>query len=820
MLNISARKSLLVFLLLSWAIAGIAIPGAITTRLSADSNEPPIIVAVYPTALPNATNTYITITGQNFAPTPTLTLGSVLLSDVTFVNSQTLTALVRWGLEPGNYPLTVTNPDGQSDTKDNACTVYQEDENWSSAGPYGGNITGIFIDPANPNRVYADANSSGLFVSDDAAAHWSLLYLDPMPTELAFQTCEGNRYLYLGAHDSLMRSSDDGATWERFIPPGTEEWYGSIEYHPAVNPAEPTALYVGITHLNTSGGLFKYNCTTGTWTRPYPFNLPVTAIAFEGSDHIYFGTRDGKFYASADGGNTWAEPVTVASYVGPIAIDSFPNGNGVHNIWVAANGMGVGFQSVFLSQDGGESFQPVSNLPSGTMANFTAIHPFAQGVMWLATGFGVFFTTDNGAHWSSLGVPWTWHLALFPDPQVPEDWTQTTVYAATWKGVYKNTDGGQTWEVANQGLTGIIPEAMAVNPQNPDVAYASTPSLGIIKTYDGGRHWQVLSIPFAGYGNQIVVDPFAPQTIYIPREFCDTGACLYISQDGGETYQEVVLPRPAGLFGEWWGSIKVLTPDPERPGRLLVGATFGEHPTHVGYGVIYVRESADTEWQVVKVLPGSEIRDLYFDPHNPQRVYAGTDLGLYRSQDRGVTWEQMSLPADLKHIGPVVVHPDQANVIYIYNWCAAGEDTRPQGIYISQDGGATWRPLTDQNGNQVYGGPVWEMAFAPVGPRVFHIATFSGLYRSLDDGHTLTPVEGLPGQANVRTLVFGHDVGLNGDERLVTYVGTTGGYRITHSANLATVYATRTDLMGAGIYRSITMFRYDQHIYLPLIVRR
>ena len=817
MVNISARKLLLVFLPLFWATVGIATLSATTIHLSADSSEPPMIAAVYPKELPNATNTYITVTGQNFAPTPTLILGSAVLSDVTFVDSQTLTALVRWGLEPGNYPLTVTNPDGQSDTKDDACTVYPEDAIWSSAGPYGGNLTGIFIDPANPNRVYAGAEFSGLFVSNDAAAHWSLLYLDPMPTELTFQTCGGIRYLYLGAHDGLMRSSDDGATWERFIPPETEGWYGSIEYHPAVNPAEPNTLYLGIVHLNTSGGLFKYNCTTGTWTRAYPSNLPVTAIAFEGSDHIYFGTRDGKFYASADGGNTWAAPVTVASFVGHIAIDPFLNGSGVHNIWVAANGFGVGFQGVFLSQDGGQSFQPVSNLPPGAMVNFTALHPLAQGVIWLATSFGVSFTTDNGAHWSSLGLPWTWQLALFPDPQVPEDWTRTTVYAATWKGVYKSTDGGQTWEVANQGLTGIIPEAMAVNPQNPDVAYASTPSLGLIKTRDGGEHWQALNILFAGFGNQIAVDPFAPQTVYIPRESCDTGACLYISPDGGETYQEVVLPRPAGLSGEWWGSVKVLTPDPERPGRLLAGATFGEYPTHIGYGVIYVRESADAEWQIVKVLTGGEIRDLYFDPHNPQRVYAGTDVGLYRSQDRGATWEQLSLPVDLKRISLVAVHPDQADVIYIYNWCAAGEDTRPQGIYISQDGGATWGPLTDQNGNQVYGGPVWEMAFAPVGPRVFYIATFSGLYRSLDDGHTLTPVEGLPGQANVRTLVFGHDVGLNGNRRLVTYVGTTGGYRITHSANLAGVYAARTDLMGAGIYRNIIVFRY---IYLPLIIRR
>lgn len=817
MLNIFTHKMLLIFFPLFWAIVVTATPYVKTTCLSAGFNKPPIIESVYPKELPNATNMYITVTGQNFVPTPTLALGSAVLENVTFVDSQTLTALVRWGLEPGIYPLTVTNPDGQSDTQEDAYTVYLEDVGWSSAGPYGGHLTGIFVDPANSDRVYADAEFSGVFVSNDAAHQWSLLYLDPAPAEMAFQTCEGIRYLYLGAHDGLMRSSDDGATWERLIPPETAEWYGSIEYHPAVNPDEPNVLYLGTVHINISGGLFKYNCTTATWARAYPHNLPVTAVAFKGSDHIYFGTRDGKFYASSDGGSTWTDPVTVASTISHIAVDPFPNESGVHNIWVAANWMGVGFQGAFLSQDGGQSFLPVSNLPPSTMANFTAIHPFAQGVIWLATSFGGSFTSDNGAHWFSLNLPWVWRFALRPDPQTPGDWTRTTVYAATLKGVYKSIDGGRTWEAANQGLTGIVPESMAVNPQNPDVAYASTPSLGTIRTFDGGQHWQSLSVPFAGFGNQIAVDPFTPQTVYIPKEFCDTGACLYISHDGGETYQEVILPRPAELFGEWWGSIRVLAPDPELSGRLLAGATFGQHPTQVAYGVIYVRENASADWQVVKVLAEGEIRDLYFDPHNPQRVYAGTAVGLYRSQDRGVTWEQVSLLEGLNHIGPVVVHPADANIIYIYNWCPPGEDTRYQGIYISQDGGMTWGPLTDQNGNQVYGGPVWEMAFAPVGPRTFYLATYGGLYRSSDGGHTLAPVEGLPGQANVRTLVFGHDIGLNGNERLVTYVGTTGGYRISLGAEGAVARTASVGLMGAGIYRSSTVFYYA---YLPIVMQR
>ncbi len=233
------------------------------------------------------------------------------------------------------------------------------------------------------------------------------------------------------------------------------------------------------------------------------------------------------------------------------------------------------------------------------------------------------------------------------------------------------------------------------------------------------------------------------------------------------------------------------------------------------YGAIYVRDDFSAEWRIVLVLSGGVLY-LYFDPHNAQRVYAGTAAGLYYSEDRGETWEQMDLPPGLNYISVLTVHPDDPNVLYIHNWVAPGGDLSKQGIYISQDGGATWALLTDPNGRSIYPGPVWEMGFAPVGPRIFYIATFDGLYRSLDDGHTITPVEGLPGEANVQALAFGYDVGLNGNQRLVIYVGTTGGYRIAPSDTGKVAKVVQTSLMGAGIYRSITMFH---NIYLPLVKR-
>jgi len=792
-----------------------------TVRSSANLAAPPTILDVNPNELPNATNMYITITGDNFVPTPTLALGIAPLRDVTFIDSHTLAALVPWGLSPGSYTLTVVNPDGQSGAKENAILVYQESSDWESNGPYGGFVTGVFIDPHNISKIYACAWSSGLFVSSDSAGNWQPVYINPMPTELVFQYYDGERHLYIGGNDGLMHSANDGLTWEQFIPDEVELWRDPFDFHAALNSAEPDAVYLGVSGnpgTVNGGGLFKYSYLIGDWTKIYPNDLHVMSVAFSPSDpdRIYFGTREGQFYASPDGGITWADPVTVSTHIQNIAVDPFLNSGSAHNIWVATNGFGYLGNGAFLSQDDGFTFQRINNLPNpDAWVNSITIHPIIPGMIWLATNDGGYVTIDNGLHWSSVsgGLPQVWRFALQPDPGAPADPAQMTVYAATSAGVYKSVDGGQTWQASNQGLAAVIPESLAVNPQNPDEAYASTPSLNILKTIDGGRNWQSLDIPFAGWRARMAVDPFTPRIVYFPGG-CHN-PCVRVSPDGGTNYQTVVLQRPAEIPDDWGGYVTVIIPDPEQPGRLLAGAMFGQYLVQDTYGVIYIRENAVADWQVVKVLAG-QVKYIYFDPHNSQRVYAATDAGLYRSQDRGETWNRLDTPESLKHISLVTVHPEYANVIYIYNWAAPGEDLSVQAIYISQDDGATWALLTDEEGNRVYTGPVWEMGFAPIGPRIFYIATFDGLYRSMDNGHTITPVEGLPGEANVQALGFGYDLGLNGNERLVIYVGTTGGYRIAPSSNDKVSKVVQTGLMRAGIYRSSTVFH---NIYLPFVSR-
>ena len=107
----------------------------------AASLDAPTVTAVDPASAPNDLDPPIVITGTGFTAGMTVTLGNTQLPDAGWVSSTTLTATVPWGLDPGVYTLTVTNPNGQSGSLTNAFTVMQGIGVWTSGGPYGGRVS-------------------------------------------------------------------------------------------------------------------------------------------------------------------------------------------------------------------------------------------------------------------------------------------------------------------------------------------------------------------------------------------------------------------------------------------------------------------------------------------------------------------------------------------------------------------------------------------------------------------------------------------------------------------------------------------------------
>lgn len=111
----------------------------------------------------------------------------------------------------------------------------------------------------------------------------------------------------------------------------------------------------------------------------------------------------------------------------------------------------------------------------------------------------------------------------------------------------------------------------------------------------------------------------------------------------------------------------------------------------VGEGGLYRYAVGDGSWQSIAqgLPPTPQVRALLIRPHNPAVLYAGTQCGVYRSDDRGEHWEPLETPREGRDVWSLACHPENPDVLY------AGYE--PCGIERSEDGGAHWQRMgTDE----------------------------------------------------------------------------------------------------------------------------
>ena len=162
--------------------------------------------------------------------------------------------------------------------------------------------------------------------------------------------------------------------------------------------------------------------------------------------------------------------------------------------------------------------------PEGGIIHALAVDPQNQSTVYVGTGRapappalpirwgGVFKSTNGGESWSaaSSGLTATDVYGLALDPQTP-----STVYAGTNSGVFKSTNGGASWSTASSGLAASYVLALAVDPQTPSTVYAGTKDVGVFKSTNSGTTWSAANdglttnLVFA-----LAIDPQNPRTVY------------------------------------------------------------------------------------------------------------------------------------------------------------------------------------------------------------------------------------------------------------------------------------------------------------------
>jgi photosystem II stability/assembly factor-like uncharacterized protein len=394
------------------------------------------------------------------------------------------------------------------------------------------------------------------------------------------------------------------------------------------------------------------------WRNIGPANMSgrVTDIQAMNDDfrHVLVASASGGVWKSTNAGTTW-EPIFDrygSASIGAVALflgnpDVIWVGTGEANV---RNSVGWG-DGVYRSTDGGKTFINVGLKGSHHIAriithpeNQDIVYVAAQGHLWGYTGQrGLYKTVDGGETWQKLGngLPDDGKTGCTDIKMDPTD--PAVLYAAFWQrlrqphrfdsggsngGLFKSTDGGQTWKKLTRGLPdGDIGRiGIAVYRKNPKIVMAivehgfqprrgskdyedmSKLGSGVYRSEDGGETWAFVNRynnrPF--YYSQIYINPNDDQRVYA------MGTQAQVSYDGGKTFQ-------AGMSGIA-GDFHVMWLDPFHRDRYYVGNDKGvsitfDHGEHFNFFDNYAI---------------SQVYAVSADRRDPYSVYVGLqDNGIW-----------------------------------------------------------------------------------------------------------------------------------------------------------------------------------------------
>lgn len=398
-------------------------------------------------------------------------------------------------------------------------------------------------------------------------------------------------------------------------------------------------------------------------------------------------------------------------------------------------------------------------------------------------------------------------------------------------GVWKSTNGGQTWKAVfdDQGVQGT--GAVAVAPSDPDVVWVgtgegkphadATVGRGVYKSVDGGDHWSFMGLAASERIHRILLHPSDPDIVYVgamgPAWSDGEERGVFKTVDGGRSWERV-------LFVDERTGVADMVIDPSDPEKLIVGmwsfrrSAWSFESGGPGSG-LYVTLDGGASWTRAGESEGLPRGDLgriglAIHPTDPEVVYAlveAAESALLRSLDGGRSWSVVRSgsgvsPRPFYYSGIAIAPEDELRIYQLH-----------ARLETSSDGGRSFRDIS----RGVHPGfhALW---IDPSDPRHLYAGTDGGVYVSRDRGESWRRIESLAtGQSSSVSVdmevpfnVYG---GMDGQGSWVgpSDVWATGGIRNHHwtavapGHGLGTLVHSRDPGVGYATSEAGDLVRFD-----------
>lgn len=510
-------------------------------------------------------------------------------------------------------------------------------------------IDHILTDAKDPLRLIVgawtvDRPDGGIFTSENGGKTWvAQAEMRGQSVRALTQSSADPNLLIAGTLQGVFRSSDAGRHWTAISPSGSSEIH-EIE-SVAIDPADPKVIYAGTWHLpwkTTDGGAHWENIKHGIIDDSDVFSIIIDPKR----PNIVYASACSGIYKSVDAGGLFKGGVSVNK------------GQGIPS---------TARRTRKLMQD-----------------------PANLDTVYAGTTEGLYRTTDSGMQWNRVTPPEVIVNDVYVDPN-----NHKHVLLATDRGgVLRSEDGSVTFQSSNPGFSARQITSYATDPRHPGTLYVGVvndkATGGVFASSDGGLHWEQRS---QGLGGR---DVFSLSHASDGTLLAGTGHGIFRLASGAwvdsSALQSDPPPVPAKTATAKRSGKAAVHPLPAKarvvpmakgPTRLddvvySLASQNGMEMAGTSEG-LFRSETNGATWKPVVTLQMPEAR--FVAVQGPMVMVAGLRR-IALSPDKGATWDNIALPADLTQIAAIAVD-DQKNI-----WVGGRE-----GAFYSTDYGLTWKTL-------------------------------------------------------------------------------------------------------------------------------